>query len=302
MGPRPRASDEFPVMRKKEVVDFRSWLWDGRSIISHTGGVSLKDRGFRYGQHLFESIAIRNAQALLVTEHLKLLTDAARRNGFPFPRTLASALRRFLESVSLSDGMLRIYLTAGEGAPAAPICKAGCYITWEPVHFPTTAQLLEGYRLTVLTKPFLGDVWGEKSGNYAGHLKALAGARAGKVAADEGIVLDAKGYTLSCAMGNLLVWMPLRIGDKREIVLCTPAVSRGARSGAVMSWVKKNVPVMERDLRPADLRKVLAMAVTNSRLGVMPVALLDGIPLREPSLSQALAHSYLEYHGLLRRS
>jgi len=284
-------------MRKKPVPDFRSWHWNGQSILPHAGGVPLNDRGFRYGQHLFESIAIRNGKALLLSEHLELLTDASKRNGFPFARALASSLQRFVESVSLSDGMLRIYLTAGEGAPASPIRAAGCYITWEPVHFPTEAELEKGFRLAVLTKPFLGEAWGEKSGNYAAHLEMLAAARANDVA-DEGIVLDAKGYALSCAMGNLLVWMRAKQG----IVLCTPPVSRGARSGAVLGWVKKSVPVMERDFRPADLRKALAMVVTNSRLGVMPVASLNGISLRDTTLSQALAHSYLESHGLLRRS
>jgi len=283
-------------MRKKPVPDFRSWQWNGQSILLHAGGVSLNDRGFRYGQHLFESIAIRNNKALLLSEHLALLTDAAKRNCFPFGRTLSSALRRFIESVSLSDGMLRIYLTAGEGAPAAPISAAGCYLTWEPVHFPTDAQIEKGIRLTVLTKPFLGDAWGEKSGNYAAHLKALADARAN--GGDEGIVLDANGCALSCAMGNLLVWMRSRQG----IVLCTSPVSRGARSGSVLGWVKKRVPVMERDLRPADLRRALAMAITNSRLGVMPIASLNGISLRDPSLSRTLSLTYLKYHGLLRNS
>jgi len=283
-------------MRKKAVPDFQSWHWNGYSILPHTGGVPLNDRGFRYGQHLFESIAIRNNKALLAREHLALLTDAAKRNGFPLGRTLASALRRFIESVSLPDGMLRIYLTAGEGAPAAPLRSARCYLTWETAHFPTEVQLEKGFRLTVLTKPFLGDTWGEKSGNYAAHLKALADARAN--GADEGIVFDAKGYALSCAMGNLLVWMR----TKQGIVLCTPPVSRGARSGSVLGWVKKRVPVMERDLRPADLRRALAMAITNSRLGVMPIASLNGISLRDPALSRTLSHSYLEYHGLLRRS
>ena len=257
----------------------------------------MNDRGFRYGQHLFESIAIRNKKALLVREHLTLLTDAAKRKGYPFTRTLASSLKRFVESVSLSEGILRIYLTAGEGAPAASIRAAGCYITWESAHFPTEAELGKGFRLAVLTKPFLGDAWGEKSGNYASHLEMLASARANDIA-DEGIVLDANGYAISCAMGNLLVWMRSGTG----IVLCTPPVSRGARCGSVLGWVKRNIPVMERDLRPADLRKSIAMAVTNSRLGVMPVASLEGIPLRDPALSQLLATTYLESHAILRRS
>jgi len=261
----------------------------------------LSDRGFRYGQHLFESIAIRHSQPLLVPEHLDLMAAAAKRHGFPWSRTLAAALNRFIGSIPGSDGMLRIYLTAGEGAPGAPIRHAGCYITWEPAHFPTEAEVAKGFRLTVLKRPFLGAHWGEKSGNYTEHLTALTSARADS--ADEGIVRDAKGYAISCAMSNLLVWIPSSSrGNRNQIVLCTPSIASGARSGAVLGWVKKNTQVMERDLSRSDLRSAVAMAVTNSRLGIMPVSSLDGTILQDSSLPLELSRSYLQHHGLLRRS
>jgi branched-subunit amino acid aminotransferase/4-amino-4-deoxychorismate lyase len=289
------------VSRKASGSAFLAWSWDGRSIIPHAEGIPLTDRGFRYGQHLFESIAVRNGEALLALEHLDLLAAATKRNGFALARPLYSALRRFVRSILLSDGMLRIYLTAGEGAPGAPIRHAGCYLTWEPAHFPTEAEVAKGFRLTVLKSPFLGTQWGEKSGNYAEHLTALTSARADS--ADEGIILDAKGHAISCAMSNLLVWIPISSrGNRNQSVLCTPPIARGARSGAVLGWVKKNTLVMELDLRRGHLKKAVAMAVTNSRLGVMPVSSLDGVILQDLPLSLELSHSYLEHHGLLRRS
>ncbi len=284
------------MTRRASDSAFLAWRWDGRSLVSHTSGVPLSDRGFRYGQHLFESIAVRNGKALLSLEHLALLDDAARRNGFPFSRALSAALNRFVASASLADGMLRIYLTAGEGSPGAAIQHAGCYLTWEPAHFPTATELKKGFRLTLLNRPCHGNHWGEKSGNYAEHLTAITAARAN--GADEGVVLDVKGYAISCAMGNLLVWLRARNG----ILLCTPPVARGARSGTLLGWVKRNYVVMERNLRPADLKKAVAMAVTNSRLGVMPASSLDGVSLQDPSLARTLSDTYLEYHGLLGRS
>ena len=291
------------MSRKASGSAFLAWSWDGRSIVPHAEGIPLTDRGFRYGQHLFESIAVRNGEALLALEHLDLLTAATKRNGFALARPLYSALRRFVRSIPLSDGMLRIYLTAGDGAPGAPIRNAGCYLTWETAHFPTEAEIRRGFRLTVLPKPFLGDAWGEKSGNYGAHLQALASARCGDIPSDEGIVRDAKGYAISCAMSNLLVWIPNSSrGNSNQIVLCTPPIASGARSGAVLGWVKKNTQVMERDLRRSDLRRAVAMAVTNSRLGIMPVSSLDGTILQDSSLPLELSRSYLEHHGLLRRS
>ena len=269
-----------------------AWRWEGARISPHHGGVPLDDRGFRYGQHLFESVAVRDGSILLGREHLGLLAEAAARNGFPFPRALATALRSFFKVQKLADGMLRIYLTAGPGTPGSAILKPSCFLTWEATRFPTQAELAKGYGLLALKEPVAGIGWGEKSGNYAEHLTALSVARA--AGADEGIIFDQKGRALSCAMGNLLVWLPFRSG----MVLCTPALKLGARSGAVLGWVRRHTKVVEKELNRSDLRRATAMAVTNSRLGVMPVASLDGRNI-ENSLSHDIALTYLRSHGLL---
>jgi branched-subunit amino acid aminotransferase/4-amino-4-deoxychorismate lyase len=277
----------------KGRATFRAWRWDGKRIASHRGGIPLDDRGFRYGQHLFESIAVRNGSALLAREHLTLLSAAAKRHAVPFSRSLASSLRSFLGQVRLTDGMIRIYLTAGAGAPAAPITAPGCYLTWEATPFPTPSAITRGCCLVTLKKPFSGAGWGEKSGSYEPHLAALTDAR--EAGADEGIVLDGKGRVISCAMANLLVWIPSRSGP----VPCTPRPQSGARPGTVLSWVRGHIRVVERDLRASDLRRATAMAVTNSRLGVMPAVFLDGAPLSDPDPARRLALDYLRHHGLL---
>jgi len=227
-------------------------------------------------------------------EHLELLKSSARTKAIPLPRTLTTALRYFLRYVSLSDGMLRIYLTAGMGAPASPIRNSRCYLTWEKSIFPTSSKIKKGLRLTIRKNPFLGSDWGIKCGNYDQHLLAISEARS--AGADEAIVLDGKGLVLSCAMGNLLVWLPSR----RGVRLCTPPVGLGARSGVLLDWVIRNHRVMERSLRTSDISRAVAMAVTNSRLGVMPVTIVDGRILPDPSLSLALANDYLKSHGLFR--
>ncbi len=275
------------------------WWWDEEEIRPCISGLPLYDRGFRYGQHLFESIAVRHGAPLLAADHLKLLAASAATQGFPFSRSLVAKLRAFLSSVSLGDGMLRIYLTAGPGAPGAPIRSPGCYLAWEAAHFPTSKEIEKGYALTLLKKPFLGDGWGVKSGNYAAHLEALQLAR--NAGYDEGIVCDGKGRILSCAMGNLLVWMASPKSGK-DLILYTPASGVGVRVGAILKWVSRQTQLVEQELQMTDLRRARALAITNSRLGVMPVATLDGRNLPEVSNARQLAHHYLYAHGLLGSS
>ena len=275
---------------------FRTWRLEGSSVVPCRSGVALSDRGFRYGEHFFESLAVCEGSLLLLGEHLANLSESASASGWPFPKTLRMALRSFCTTHRLPDGMLRIYLTAGAGTPGAPVSKPECYLTWEKAQFPSEADLSKGMSLVVLKQPVNQDVWGIgwglKSGNYLPHLKALRAARA--AGADEGIVLDDKGCVVSCAMGNLLLWLPSRGGP----LLCTP--SRGARSGAVLGWVRQHTAVSDRLLRLSDLRRAVALAVSNSRLGVMPVASLDGKALADTSPARSLASAYLRSHGLLR--
>jgi branched-subunit amino acid aminotransferase/4-amino-4-deoxychorismate lyase len=281
-------------------ADFLAWHWESGEIAPFGGGVPLQDRGFRYGQHLFESIAIRHGAPLLAEEHLEILSASAKTRGIPFARALMARLRSFLSSITLDDGMLRLYLTAGAGAPGAPITQPGFYMTWEPTHFPTWKEIEKGYDVVLLKKTFQAEGWGIKSGNYGAHLEALQTAR--DEGADEGIVCDGRGKILSCAMGNLLVWMASP-KSARELVICTPSSNVGARRGAVLQWISRQTPALvEQELQMTDLRRARAMAITNSRLGVMPVAMLDGRNLPELSNARELAHHYLYAHGLLGSS
>lgn len=259
----------------------------------------MSDRGFRYGQHLFESIAIRHGAPLLVGDHLTLLADSAKALGFLCSRPLLAKLRAFLGNISLGDGMLRIFITAGPGAPGALITHPGCYLTWEPAHFPTVCEIEKGYALTLLKKPFLGDGWGVKGGNYMPHLENLQLAR--DAGADEGIICDGKGRILSCAMGNLIVWMASPKSGK-DLILFTPSSSLGVRIGAVLKWVSRQSQLVEQELVLTDLRRARALAITNSRLGIMPVSILDGRNLPESLNARNLAHDYLYAHGLLGSS
>lgn len=278
--------------------DFLCWKWEEGVIrpCRDGAGVPLSDRGFRYGQHLFESIAIRHGAPLLASEHLARLAESAKDHRYPFSRSLSSTLRSFLSTLSLGDGMLRLYLTAGKGAPCAPIKTPACYLTWEAAHFPSQQEIDKGYALTLLKQGVLGESWGIKNGNYAAHVEALKIAR--ESGADEGIVCDGKGRLLSCAMGNLIIWMAAPKSGK-DLLLYTPKASLGARKGTVLQWISTQRELVEKELVITDLLRARSLAITNSRLGIMPIATLDGRTLPEISNARELAYDYLYAHGLL---
>ena len=324
-----------------DLPSSKSWSLQGDVMLSCSDGVPLSDRGFRYGQHLFETVAARGGHYLFASEHCERLAKAAQRFNFPFSKidffqnstadandsvapVLASsstslytaglrvgapcpsspaasferslfskkteeALSAFLKTTPPGDGMLRIMLTAGDGAPASPVVAPRLFAFWEETAFPCQQELKQGIALVSLDQPIGTACWGEKTGNYWEHLRALEVARAAGAA--EGLVFDAAGHVISAAMANLIVWFA-------DGSVVTPSQARGSRDGVVLAWVREQNPNMiERAMTRSDLSQTVAMALTNSRLGVMPVATLDEITLSHSSLALALADDYLTFHA-----
>ncbi len=245
-----------------------SWSWQQNEMQPCGEGVPLNDRGFRYGQHLFETIAIRNGDVLFFEEHWKRLMHAAERYHFPINYAWYQSVSYFLKKESWNDGMLRIFLTAGEGAACSPIVTPHLFLLWEKAEFPSEEKLREGISVVSLDQPTGINSWGEKTGNYWEHLLALNSAR--QAGAEEGLVFDVEGFLISAAMANIILWM----NDGRIV---TPPRTRGARDGVMLAQARRQLPeLMAADVKRNNLENIIAMVVTNSRLGIMPVAELDG--------------------------
>lgn len=239
-------------------------------------GVPLSDRGFRYGQHLFETLAVRDGRLLFFKEHWMRLIAAAKKHRFPIDAAWHQGVSHFLNKESWHDGLLRIFLTAGEGAAGSPVIKPQLFLFWETVDFSSKEKLEEGIKVVSLEQLIGTTSWGQKTGNYWEHIKALEAAR--QRDAEEGLVFDKEGFLISATMANVILWL-------EDGSMVTPSRTRGARDGVILEQVRQHFPkLIETDLTQESLKKAVAMAVTNSRLGVMPVAVLDGRKLSRFSL------------------
>ena len=262
-----------PLKNMSHSSALHTWSLQGETMLPCVNGVPLSDRGFRYGQHLFETVAAREGKYLFATEHIDRLVKAAERCGFPFSRTAAKALHSFCKTKPPGDGLLRIILTAGDGAPGTSIKAPRLFAFWEEGTFLSQEEIAQGVTLVSLEEPVGTVHWGKKTGNYWDHLSALETARA--AGAEEGLIFDASGHVISATMANLIVWF-----DNGIVV--TPPQARGARDGVMLHWACQHLPeITEGDISRSDLRQARAMALTNSRIGIMPVVSLDGMKLAE---------------------
>ena len=240
--------------------------------------VPVTDRGFRYGMSLFETVAVFEGRLLFGHEHLTRLQRAGAAAEFAMPEIPA------FPELPGKTGLLRIYVTAGDGAPSAPAESPRVFALFDEAEFPSAETLSHGLRLTVSRAPLASVLGGWKTGCYWPHVQAFAEAR--RQGFDEAVVCNLQGAVVSAAMANLFVVL----GDR----VVTPPLDFGARDGVVRAWVKDNIPVEEVPVMVEDLESAAECFVTNSRLGVVPVTEIDGRMLPSRSAGEWLAVLYRE--------
>jgi branched-subunit amino acid aminotransferase/4-amino-4-deoxychorismate lyase len=184
----------------------------------------------------------------------------------------------------LPDGLLRIYITAGDGAVSDSGSQQRAFAYFEPAEFPGPQEITRGFRLGVAPTPFATVLGGWKTGNYWPNVRALSDARENGF--DEALIMNIESVVISAAMANVFFLI--------EGILHTPATDVGARQGVVRQWVKKMKLVREGRLSLEDIDTAEECFLTNSRLGVMPVSQIAGYPLPSRETGEALAGMYRE--------
>lgn len=230
----------------------RAWLLQDGDW-QPAASLPLTDRAVRYGMAVFETVGIRDGQPLLSRPHLDLLAHSAR-------RLLGTAVGQ-LDSLPRLDsscrGVLRLYVTAGDGAPHDPVTQPRVFGLFEAVG----SAVPDAQTARLHPEPVAPFGHGCKTANYWTHCAAQSAAHAEGF--DHALLADHRGFLLSAAFGNLF----FVLGDR----LCTPSRNLAVRPGVLRSWIMDRLAVEEVEL-PADrLHEVAEVFLTNSRLGVLPL-------------------------------
>ncbi len=262
--------------------------------------VPVTDRGFLYGDSLFETIRVARARPLLLSAHLNRLQEGARALDFTLPAVwpeLESACMRMIEANNLDEGVLRIALTRGIAARGPSPARAHSptlLVTAGPLPPELPERRRRGCRIVLSPwrKP-APDMLpsAAKTGNYLNSILAFQSAL--RQDADEALLLDAQNRIAECSYSNIFFGA--------DGALITPSLDGGALPGIVRQQVldlagKMNLPVRERAIALADLSGMNEAFLTNSVIGVMPVASIEEInyPVAGPltrRLQEALART-----------
>jgi len=182
------------------------------------------------------------------------------------------------------DVGLRITLTGGpDGGRPSLILHAR---TLEP---SPDAMRVRGVRLCLAPWPRVpsGPLRGHKTLNYLEHMLARAHARRRR--ADEAIYVDSEGRLLEGTLSSLFV--------ARRGTISTPPVDCGILPGITRARVVRiirslRIPIRERPIALRDLRGCSEAFITSSTNEVLPVASIEGRPVRRGELWQRIWRRY----------
>jgi branched-chain amino acid aminotransferase len=255
------------------------WVYlNGRFQAAETARVSVFDRGFLYGDGLFETVRAYGGRLFRADAHHARLATGAARVGITPPFDAAGfvdLLERTLAKNRLSDALLRLTLTRGVGPPVPD--PAGCD-TPTVLVAPRPAPGVDGQAwrrgLAAERVNVAGTGAGLKSTSFQPHVLALRGAR-GR-GADEALLVNPAGDVAEGSVSNLFgVWAG---------TLATPPLAAGGLAGVTRALVlelaaRLDLRFEERTLSAKALADADELFVTSTGWEVMPVTRLDGQPV-----------------------
>jgi len=262
------------TIRMSSSAQFSAWIWSEGKFVSATS-LPVTDRGFRYGMSVFESLRVTRGVPEFFEQHLSRLIQACAEQEIAVEESALSASAALFAGGG-GNGFARIYVTAGDGGPAAPSDQPRVLVLLEPRTPPGPD---DSWEITLHDESYHAPFGGLKTANYWFNCEAYAHAR--RRGFDETILFNDRAEVVSASMANVFV-----LRDDR---LYTPPRSTGARSGVIREWVMKRRKVVERRLRREDVVNADEIFLTNSWIGVMPVATVEGRPLGHRSVGPKLA-------------
>lgn len=269
---------------------------NGNFMPSSQALVPVNDRGFMYGDGLFETTRVINGRPFRLAQHLERMVRGADYLKIPLPYTpkeIQKFALQLVEKNSMPDAVLRITLTRGAGergyTPAAantatptlvmslhplPLVKDEAELRW--------SMITSSYHI-----PASGAISSFKTTSKILHVFARIEAQ--ERGADEALLLNTNGEVAETAGGNIF-WV---FQDK----ICTVPTGRGVLPGITRAVVLEvcqaiGLETNKRVIKPQHLRNAEGIFVTQSVLGIVPVSAFDGEAVRPSPLVDQIASAY----------
>jgi branched-chain amino acid aminotransferase len=266
---------------------------NGRFVLEAEATVSIFDRGFLYGDGVFETMRVYDGKIFRLYKHIQRLLHGLKvlQIGPKIGQEeLRATLLDLVERNGLKDGMARIYVTRG---PSGSGVKGQA--TWQPTvvamakRRPTAAQNLRAIISTIRLDAG-SKLAGIKSANRLSY--ELAQHEARNAGFSDAVLLNGPGHVVEFTTSNVFV---VKNGE-----LFTPPLGDGPLPGVTRDLVltiaaKLGIPAYELSFGTEMFSEADEVFATNSLIEIEPVREVDGACFQEHHVIMRLQTAYREF-------
>jgi branched-chain amino acid aminotransferase len=264
--------------------------------------ISVFDRGFLYGDSVYETMRTAGGRPLDLPRHLARLRRSGDGIGLTIPfsdAALASAIARTHAASGNPESYVRVVVTRGSGplmldprGTEEPLLV----VLVQPLVLPVPAAYERGIAAVIVGITKTGSTSIDpaiKSGNYLNNILALRQAIA--AGGDDAIMCNPEGAVSEGATSNVFMVVGGRIETPHMRTGILPGITRQTVCEIAASL---GCPVSETTLMPERLRAADEVFLTSSVRGIMPVTRLDGAVVGDGTagpVTRRLHRAYLAY-------
>ena len=270
---------------------------NGEIVPEEDAQISVMDRGFLFGDSIYEVIRTRQGVPFAWPEHLKRLHASA--DGLQMDlgisdRELTQRIVDTLAAAGNDESYVRIIITRGPGsvpnidvkyALGASTCLV--MVRTLPPPLPSVTKLAIVPRLRTDRRSLDPAI---KSGNYLNNVMGLKEAQAH--GATDCLLMNQDGKLTEASTSN--VWIVT--GDR----VATPALRAGLLAGVTRRLLldmcaEQGIDCVEKDLFEEDIRQADGMFLTSTMRDIWPVDYVGGEPLRGCALLDDILARFREF-------
>ncbi len=248
-------------------------------MIGPTAAVSVLDRGFLYGDSIYEVVRTFSGKLFGLQEHLDRLRQSAAYLYLDIPwsdEQIRTEVERTLEQAANAESYVRIVVSRGAEAEISLLpgdtLQPSLIIIVRPID-PEAVLPEKGLRLRLVPRLRTDQsalTPAAKTGNYLNNILALLEAQ--QSGADDALLLNTRGELTEATTSNL--WLV------SQGVVRTPVVEAGILHGITRYFLLRllhdlNIPHEEAILMPADLWSAEEAFLSSSVRLLAPVAQID---------------------------
>jgi branched-chain amino acid aminotransferase len=268
---------------------------DGSLVAPQDAKVSVLDRGFLYGDSVYEVIRTYGGAPFEQDAHLARLARSAERIGLGLKWDAARTAAEISRTLAAARGgaeppdpeaapwnrgerYVRVVMTRGAGEigldPALAVDPVAVVIV-QPLRGPPARDYVEGVKAAIVGVRQSSPASLDPAAKTGAHLTNVLAVREARAAgAHEALLLDERGLVTEGSSSNVFA---VRSGRLRTPPLAA-GILEGVTRGVVLRLARaEDVPVEEAPLSPDDLARADEIFITSTQREILPVTRLgDG--------------------------